>query len=156
MGPKLREPSVVFSEWKPWHERSQLRLTHEPTMGVCLWAHFQGSSPSANPYPELPEELVYVGETNDVNVRPLGQRVHHRLANYRELCRDPSLANLYVAVCRVAVFRQRDQECHAWRAFTRHLEAKIAWEYTKKFGKRPLLDYKRGKDEFALQGQHAG
>jgi hypothetical protein len=153
MGEAMDEPEVVFSSWMPWSGRAGLLATvPTPTMGVYVWARFATPpKPSARVYPDLPEELIYVGETNDLNIRPLGSRRHHRVANYVELFPDdPKLRKLYVAVCRLAPFRPQDPECHAWRALTRYLEARIAWEYTKTFRRRPLLDYKRGKDEFAL------
>jgi hypothetical protein len=150
---RLTEPPVTFSPWTPWQERSRLRTPDaHATMGVYLWARFS-TAPDASsfPYPDLREEVIYVGETNDLNVRPLGPTRHHRVTNYLELFPDdPTLAQLHVAVCTVAPFRPQDAACHAWRAFTRYLEARIGWEYTKRFGRRPLLDYKRGKDEFAL------
>jgi hypothetical protein len=149
----LREPPIAFSTWTRWQDRSRLRHPDaQPHMGVYLWARFR-TPPDASsvPYPDLCEEVIYVGETNDLNVRPLGSTRHHRVANYLELFPDdPTLARLYVAVCTIAPFQPQDAACHAWRAFTRHLEARIAWEYTKLVGRRPLLDYKRGKDEFAL------
>jgi hypothetical protein len=148
---RLTEPPVTFSPWTPWQQRARLR-TPDSTMGVYLWGRF--STPldtSSLPYPDLGGDVIYVGETNDLNVRPLGPTRHHRVTNYLELFPDdPTLAQLYVAVCTIAPFQPQDAACHAWRAFTRHLEARIGWEYTKRFGRRPLLDYKRGKDEFAL------
>jgi hypothetical protein len=148
----LTDLPIQFSQWTAWHDRSRLETPDsQPTMGVYLWARFVGTPPALPPYPSLSDELIYVGETNDLNVRPLGPR-HHRVENYLELFAkvDPGLQQLYVSVYGVRPFRPKDQECHAWRAYTRHLEARIAWEYTKQFGRRPLLDYKRGKDEFAL------
>lgn len=95
-----------------------------------------------------------MGETNDWNVRPLGPKRHDGLAKYVEFFpEDPNFAQLYVSVCEVVSFRPQDLECHAWRAFTRHLEARPGWEYTKRFGKRPLLDYKHGKDEFVVSAE---
>jgi hypothetical protein len=50
-------------------------------------------------------------------------------------------------VCVIGPFRRSDPECHALRAYTRYLEARIGWEYARKFGRRPRLDYKKGKDD---------
>ncbi|HKZ76966.1 MAG TPA: hypothetical protein VJ124_01480 [Pyrinomonadaceae bacterium] len=69
----IEPPPIVFSEWVPWHERGRLKTPDgQPSMGVYLWARFaHGLPPTGHPYPGLPKELIYVGETNDLNVRPL-------------------------------------------------------------------------------------
>ena len=121
-------------------------------MGVYMWARFANPpGPKSCPFPDLPKELIYVGEANDLNTRPLGRARHHRLAHYIDrFPEDSGFALLYVSVCRIAPFRPSDKKCHALRAFTRYLEARVGWEYARRYGKRPFLDYKKGKDEFAL------
>jgi len=123
---------------------------NQPSMGVYLWSHYpKGQVPTGRPYPELPTELIYVGEANDVNVRPLGAegKRHHRLTHYRTTFPgDKELECLYVSIFHVTRFRPRDRVCHAFRAFTRHVEALVYWEYTRRFDQRPALDYKTGKE----------
>ena len=84
-----------------------------------------------------------------MNARPLGvegQR-HHRLTHYRRTYpADKELGCLYVSVFHVRPFRRRDSVCHAYRAFTRYVEDLVYWEYTRRFGQRPALDYKTGKE----------
>lgn len=57
-----------------------------------------------------------------------------------------------VSVCDVGPFRRSDANCHALRAFTKYIEARLGWEYTRTFGRRPRLDYKEGKDEAYVRG----
>jgi hypothetical protein len=123
-----------------------------PCMGVYVWAHFRTPpSPDSRPFPRLPKELVYIGEANDLNVRPLTGR-HHRLKHYVDQFRDRDYEHLYVSVCDVGPFRRSNAKCHALRAFTKYIEARIGWEYTRKFGRRPRLDYKKDKDERYVPG----
>ena len=77
------EPDIRFSQWALWRERESLKSPDgQPSMGAYLWGHFPSGPPAASPYPELPKELIYVGETNDLNTRPLGGTRHHRLKHY--------------------------------------------------------------------------
>lgn len=148
----VADPTVTFSKWTLWGDRVHLRSEDgKPSMGVYLWARFEHPSAAEVPsYPELCQQIIYVGEANDLNVRPLGPR-HDRLEKYEGLFPDDrNCKRLYVSVAHIRTFRRADRECHAMRAYTRFVEARIGWEYTKRFGRRPLLDYKRGKDEFAL------
>ena len=120
-------------------------------MGVYLWARFDTPpAPGFGRYPALPEQIIYVGESNDIEIRPLGSRRHGHVTKYlHEFPDDQDLGRLYLSVCRIEPFRPNDLRCHALRGFTRFLEARIGWEYARKFGKRPRLDYKTGKDDFA-------
>jgi hypothetical protein len=143
-------PPVRFSPWTRWARRRELKSKDgQPSLGVYVWARFeQPPSSDARPYPDLPAEVIYVGQTNDLNVRPLGAHRHHRLASYRETYRkDPTCERLYVSVHHVEPFVRADARSHALWAYTRYLEALIGWEYVQKYGRRPALDYKRGKDK---------
>lgn len=145
-------PPIVFSEWVRWGDRARLKAADgQPSPGVYLWARFAHPPKSgSHPYPDLPEELLYAGETKNLNVRPLGGRTsggtpHHRLAHYGDCFPDDAArALLYVSVFHVIPFKQGDKQC--LRAFTRYVEDLIYWEYAKRYGKRARLDYKKGKD----------
>jgi hypothetical protein len=152
-GRALAEPNVEFSRWVAWRDRASLQLG-TPCLGVYLWGRFEEPSDAhIDAYPVLPRQLVYVGESNDIEARPLGGRAHEHIAKYVVAFPDDAgLERLYVSICRVARFKPRDPHCHSLRAFTRFLEARIGWEYTRQFGRRPRLDYKTGKDEFVFQG----
>ena len=77
----LIEPKIRFSKWVRWSDRGALGKS-SPCMGVYVWAHFRTAPPrDSRPFPDLPEELIYVGEGNDLNIRPLTGR-HHRLKHY--------------------------------------------------------------------------
>ena len=145
----IPDPVVEFSQWVPWRDRRSLR-TGAPWMGVYLWARFETPPDAeAGRYPALPVQIIYVGEANDIEVRPLGSRRHDHVRKYvREFPDDPDLRLLYLSVGRVAPFRPSDPRCHALRAFTRCLEARIGWEYARQFAERPRLDRKTGKDDF--------
>jgi hypothetical protein len=149
----MQQPDPKFSPWVQWDKRGSLKTAESIAVtGVYMWARFEHApDPAIRPYPELPVELIYVGETNDLNARPLGNAIHHRLEHYDDrFPDDPDHNHLYVSVCPVAPFVPRDKQCHTFRAFTRFLEAQVYWEYARRFDSRPGLDYKRGKDEFAL------
>jgi hypothetical protein len=93
-----------------------------------------------------------VGETNNLDTRPL-TGWHHRLDHDDDqFPRDRNYEHLYVSVYVVGSFRQSDPRCRALRAFTRYIEARLGWEYTRWFGRRPRLDYKKGKDEPHVPG----
>ena len=127
-------------------------------MGVYLWAHFtHGHRPAGPPYPDLPKRLIYVGETNDLNMRLLGPagRQHHRLRHYVTRFRDEAFDCLYISVFHIEPFRQRDKRCNALRAYTRYVEDLVLWKYTEQFEERPALDYKTGKDEWRFPTRSA-
>ena len=144
----LTDPDVVFSKWVRWSDRESLK-TPEQWMGVYLWAHFpkKKPGPKTHPYPRLPRQLVYVGETKNLNRRPLGAG-HHRLVHYLDTFpQDSSFERLYVSVARVWKFDDTDYRRHRMRVFTQYVEARIYWEYTKHHRDRPALHYKKGKTE---------
>jgi hypothetical protein len=145
-GDVLTEPQITFSKWVRWRDRGAL-VSGGPCMGVYVWAHFRESPPSDNrPFPDLPEELIYIGETNDLNTRPLTGR-HQRLKHYVDQFRDRNYEHLYLSVRDIGRFQRSAPKCHALRAFTKYIEARLGWEYTRQFGSRPRLDHKEGKDE---------
>jgi hypothetical protein len=148
----LSPPAIAFSNWVPWTDRGSLKQSGA-SMGVYLWAHFHDTDQTRRAaYPDLPRHLVYVGEANDINDRPLGTagRRHHRLAHYRRMYRaDPELKRLYISVFHIQPF-ERDPHCHAMRAYTRFIESRVQWEYTQRYGERPALDFKAGKEPWLL------
>jgi hypothetical protein len=141
-------PPVAFTPWVRWKKRHELRSKDgQPSMGVYLWARFRRPPvPQASPYPELPPEVVYVGQTNNLNVRPLGVPRHHRLAHYIDTFGDREHRHLYVSVCHVRPFIRNDSDCYSLWAYTRYLEARLYWEYVQRYRRRPALDYKSGKE----------
>ena len=149
--PRNDAPKIKFSRWVPWTHRSDLIRGGGPWLGVYLWGRFQQPpSPSVKPYPKLPKHVIYVGETKNVNQRPL-TREHHRLAHYRDkFPHDPGLQMLYVSVCHVYPFRRGYGSKQAWslysrlRVYTQYVEARIYWNYTKNWGRPPALHYKKG------------
>jgi hypothetical protein len=144
----LVEPPIVFSPWTAWANRASLKRTDGPWVGLYIWGHFEGAPPTGAPYPELPEELAYVGETKHLDKRPLSGP-HHRTLHYRETFKDdPNLERLFLSVARVRAFPggytdHNVDEYLCLRVYTRHIEARIYWEYTKKWKKPPALHYKR-------------
>ncbi|MGH7795649.1 MAG: hypothetical protein ACREQ2_12260, partial [Candidatus Binatia bacterium] len=112
---------------------------------VCTYGVNFGRAPlqSSKPYPTLPEEVIYVGETKRLDLRPLAG-LHHRLEHYRETFpNDPGLKHLYVSVCRVCCFPGGFNEENAkkqyaiLRVYTQYVEAKIYWEYTQRWEHPP-------------------
>jgi hypothetical protein len=114
---------------------------------VYVWGRFsRPPTATARPYPEIPRELIYAGETNNLNRRPLSGNTHHRLEHYRARFKDdPDLAKLYVSVFHIEEFERSGARGRLLRAFTRYVEDLIYWEYVRRFGKRAALDYKKGK-----------
>jgi hypothetical protein len=151
----IEPPPIKFSKWVRWKERGSLRALDGASMGVYLWAHFHRTKKAqSSPYPDLSRDLIYVGESNDINARLLEPRggQHHRLEHYRRIyLADSELALLHVSVFHIEPFR-RDSHCHAIRAFTRFVESHVQWEYTRRYGQRPALDYKTGKEPWLLPG----
>ena len=139
-------PSIRFSSWTPWIRRQDLRRTCPASAGVYLWARFSELPDNRLlPYPEIPAELIYVGETKNLHERPLSG-AHHRLAHYADCFpEDGEKRCLYISVFPVAQFEATDPRCV--RAFTRYVEDLIYWEYARRYEKRAALDYKKGKDK---------
>jgi hypothetical protein len=105
-----------------------------------VWGHFH-TRPVEVVYPQLPAELIYAGETKNLNSRLLGPRRHHRLIHYRATFpSDTELKRLYLSVFRVDTYR-RGERSRALRAFTRYVEDRIYWEYVQAFGQRTALNY---------------
>jgi hypothetical protein len=110
----IEPPEIIFSEWVRWDERARLKSRDgEPSPGVYVWGRFaQAPPPNLRPYPEIPEELIYVGETKDLNVRPLGRGRHHRLTHYSDCFpEDRSRGRLYVSVFHVPNIRGAESRC---------------------------------------------
>lgn len=145
----IQSPEVKFSEWVPWSERSRLRQPDGPWLGLYLWARFDlGPPASTAPYPSLPEQVIYVGETKHLDLRPLTGE-HHRLAHYRDTFRDDPALKYLVSVCRVKKFEGGYHTPAAievyptLRVYTQYVEAKLYWEYTQRWCRPPALHYKK-------------
>ena len=142
---------LKFCRWMPWAGRSSLLQDDGPWLGVYLWARFhRAPSPSANPYPKLPRQVIYIGEAKNIDRRPL-TGVHHRLLHYRDTFPDdPNLQMLYVSLCRVYRFAAGFGSKKArglysrLRVYTQWIETSLYWEYTKMYGRPPALHYKKG------------
>ena len=114
-------------------------------MGVYLWARFEASpAPTVRPWPDLPETLVYVGEANNLNERPLGSDHHATEKYHATFPDDPGLTKLHVAVFRYVPFTG-GLETPKHRVYTQFLEAQISWEYVLRYGRPVALYYKKGK-----------
>ena len=136
----IQEPETVFSPWTPWTKRTVLR-TDVDYGGVYIWARRLPGELDLLSWPELDERIIYIGETKNLNDRPLSR--HNRIARYRKLFGDLGLSNLYVCTCRA--FKTGGEEEKELRAFTQYLEDKIDWEFTRRYGRRPAMHFKEGK-----------
>ena len=136
----LREPVVAFSPWHPWNRRHDLKTADNlPWGGVYLLAHFASvPGPTEVPWPDLPKEIVYVGSTKNLNDRPL--TTHNRIPRYVKLFGDPTLERLCVSVFPVFCTGGRDEKL--LRSYIQYLEAKLDWDYTRKYEKRPAMHFK--------------
>jgi hypothetical protein len=146
------DPGVTFSAWAPWSDRRRLRRDDGPWLGLYLWGRFERPPDEADrPYPVLPRQVIYVGETKHIDLRPLTGD-HHRLAHYRDTFPDDDgLKLLYITVGRVERFPDGYEGAEArstyrrLRVFTQYIEAKIYWEYTKQWNCPPALHYKKSR-----------
>jgi len=150
----MRETDIKklqFCRWVPWTRRFSLLQDDGPWLGVYLWGRFRRDpSPSAKPYPNLPRQVIYIGETKNIDRRPL-TGVHHRLVHYRDTFPDDqNLQMLYISICRVHRFAAGFDSKKArglysrLRVYTQWIEASLYWEYTKIYRRAPALLYKRG------------
>ena len=131
----------------PWQDRRALQLNDQPSLGVYIWGHFHSTPTSKVEYPDLPIELIYVGESKNLYTRLCSGSAHHRLTHYRATYPlDSTLQHLYLAVFRIEPYVKGDQRCRALRAYTRYVEDRLYWEYVLKFGKKAALDYKARAD----------
>lgn len=128
---------IEFSPWVPWQDRRTLQLNDQPSLGVYIWGHFHSTPTSKVEYPDLPIELIYVGESKNLYTRLCSGSAHHRLTHYRATYPlDSTLQHLYLAVFRIEPYVKGDQRCRALRAYTRYVEDRLYWEYVLKFGKK--------------------
>ena len=140
----------MFSEWTLWKDRALLRQSDgRPWLGLYLWGYFKNGAPSRAPYPDLPEQVIYVGETKHLDRRPLTER-HHRIDHYKQTFpEDVKLDRLYLSICRVRSFSSGydlpDVKVlyDRWRVYTQFMEAKIYWDYTQRWKHPPALRFKR-------------
>jgi hypothetical protein len=146
----IESPPIRFCEWLPWRDRSAHRQKDGPWLGVYLWAHFHEQPPRGKAYPDLPQQLIYVGETKVLDTRPLVGKQHHRLRHYIETFpADADFGLLYFSLCRIRSFPDGYRSPHAvsiydaLRVYTQYVEAQIYWEYTQRWGHPPALHYKR-------------
>ena len=102
----LTEPKIRFSKWVRWRDRKAL-ANGSACMGVYVWAHFRKAPRlDSRPFPNLPKGLIYVGEANDLNIRPL-TGWHHRLEHYvDQFPSDRNYEHLYVSIFAVGPFRR--------------------------------------------------
>jgi hypothetical protein len=146
---KIDAPFIQFSQWVPWNSGRKGLQSQDgsPSLGVYVWGHFlKPPSPASRPWPDIPKELIYAGETNNLNRRPLSGGSHHRLAHYRaRFAGDPGLEKLYVSVFHIEAYKPGGGRSRLLRAFTRYVEDLVYWEYARRFGERAALDYKKGK-----------
>ena len=148
----IRIPRLRFSRWVSWKDRSNLRRTDGPWLGIYFWGRFDfPPGPRVRPYPALPRVLIYVGDTKHLDTRPLTGR-HHRLSHYRDTYPDdPALNHLYLSICRIRRFPRGYQAGRSkpaydrLRNYTLFLEAAFYWLYTKKWGEPPRLRYKKAR-----------
>ncbi len=130
-----------FERWIPWCDRSEHR-TVKPRSGVYMFGHFaedpKGSNLGKPSRKDLPEQVVYVGSTHQLNDRPL--KTHSHLDKYRDVFRDPDLERLYISVCRFE--GTGDDLAFVFSAYNYYVESQLIWEYTKKFGHFPKLHFK--------------
>lgn len=146
----IDKPQLTFSPWTRWNDRASLRRSDgRPWLGLYVWGYFQNRRPSGAPYPDLPEQIVYVGETKHLDLRPLTEP-HHRVSHYKETFpEDVNLDNLYLSICRVRSFpggyNSPDVKplYDRWRVYTQFMEAKIYWNYTQRWRHPPALRFKR-------------
>ena len=117
-------PQIEFSPWIAWQNRSTLRRDDGPWLGMYLWGRFSAPPSSATrPFPHLPEQVIYVGETKDLDTRPLTGR-HHRLSHYHDTFPDDKHFNNSTFPCadstasRTATTRCRQRNCTQSCVFT--------------------------------------
>jgi len=61
---------LKFCRWMPWAGRPVCCRT-TVRVGVYLWVFHRAPSSSANPYPKLPRQVIYIGEAKNIDRRPL-------------------------------------------------------------------------------------
>jgi hypothetical protein len=144
------DPGITFSEWFAWADRPQFRRRDGPWLGVYLWGRFDAPPPGTDrPFPELPSQVIYIGESKHLDIRPLSGD-HHRLIHYCDtFSDDPDLRKLYLSISRVERFPDGYDTTEAkahygrLRVFTQFIEARLYWEYTKRWHSPPALHYKK-------------
>src|SRR5262245_26357589 len=115
---------VVFSEWRQWG--APLVRFKPAEGGVYLLAHSRsGTAPARATLESLPIEVVYVGNTKDLNTRPShdhgGMRLYHKTI-------DPMNRRLFVTVAPLYVTGCEDYAVQ--RIYAEHVETLLIWNFT--------------------------
>jgi hypothetical protein len=121
----------------PWDLRPNLRS--EPANGgVYLLAHCSsGSAPANATLERLPFEVIYVGNTKNLNVRP-ARGCHSGVELYHTRV-DPTDERLFVTVA--PLFETACADYAVQRIYSHCIEAALVWTYTQRHGYPPLLNY---------------
>jgi hypothetical protein len=132
-----------FGAWTPWLQRTTLRAQVSGA-GVYLLGYFEGADPSAtSPNPnDLPFEVVYVGETRDLNARPLTGFYARVQERFVDLFGAAATQHLWVAVCPLYSVAEDHQDYAYQRTRSFYEEALLAWQYAQKHKHPPILQVK--------------
>jgi hypothetical protein len=110
---------------------------------VYLFAHCPSGHPPKIPRADrLPEEVVYVGDAKNLNARPLSGE-HHRIKRYKKLF-GKNTESLFITFAKL--YETGCDDYAVQRIYSFHAEALLAWNYTKRHGHPPAMQYKeKGK-----------
>lgn len=138
--PAVNRLRVSFGRWRKWLEVEPLARR---VGGVYLLGHFpEGPSTAVPHHDALPRGVVYVGQSKDLNRRPLSS--HPREARYRELFGDDACASLWVAVGELYETGCADYAMK--RVYADYVEMALAWEYASQHGHPLALHFKEGSE----------
>ena len=147
-----RDVCIVLSAHTVWIVDSVASATHSACSSVQrrrvsprLLRRGRPSPTSPNPH-DLPFEVVYVGETRDLNARPLTGSYARVQGRFVDLFGATGTQHLWVAVCPLYRVAEDDQEYAYQRTRSFYEEALLAWLYAQKHKHPPILQVKKRKE----------
>ncbi len=138
------ELPVVFGEWMRW-DLPRDRSSSPSNGGVYLLAHCcTGIPPTKATADCLPFEVIYVGNTKNLNARPASQhrgvKQHHDTFVRKD--------RLFVAFA--PLYKTDCADYAAQRIYSEYVEAMLIWTYTKEHEHPPVQHYGH-KNKFPME-----
>jgi len=128
---------IRFGDWRRWDKR-RMDSVGPSQGGVYLLAHCRsGSAPVTATVDSLPREVVYVGNTKDLDTRP-GIGSHDGVKRYRQDI-DSTDERLFVAFA--PLYESLCEDYAMQRVYAEYAEAMLVWRFTEQHGHPPALHY---------------
>jgi hypothetical protein len=129
---------VQFRDWQLWNAAKAAPADAPACGGVYLLAHSHtGVKPERASPENLPREVVYIGVSNNLGMRPI-RGTHTGVKDYHDKI-DGTNERLFVATA--PLFETGCEDYAVQRIYAEYVEAWLIWMFTKQHGYPPVLHY---------------